>query len=203
MQWRKIGSFGTRTLIAWLAAIAGLALIFSMAMVYMLPSQPAWNSWATPISFFTTAFLLGSLAIGTAFVADYGYTQRKDSSQATSTRSILMRQSLRWIALAAIALLGVEFVVLPIYLGSLAAGPAVAVQSARLTIGEFGWVLILRLVLAFVGAGIYAVFLYQNALSAGQEKVLPKLVYVAFGLVFVAEVLGRVLFYMTHLRVGV
>ena len=95
-----------------------------------------------------------------------------------------------------------DFVVLPIYLGSLSAGPAVALQSAQLTIGAFGWALILRLVLAFVGAGVLGVFLYQNALQSGKESILTNLAYAAFALVFVAEILGRLLFYATHLRLG-
>jgi hypothetical protein len=68
--------------------------------------------------------------------------------------------------------------------------------------GPFSWVLALRVVLAFVGAGIFAMFLYQNALSKGQEKMLGNLVYSAFALVLVAEVLGRFLFYTTHVRIG-
>ena len=58
LQWRKIGSFALRNVIAWLAAVDGLVLVFSMSNVYLLQSQPAWNSWATPVSFFATTFLL-------------------------------------------------------------------------------------------------------------------------------------------------
>jgi len=37
-----------RTIVAWLAALEGLVLVFVMANVYMLPTEPSWNSWATP-----------------------------------------------------------------------------------------------------------------------------------------------------------
>jgi hypothetical protein len=60
----------------------------------------------------------------------------------------------------------------------------------------------MRVVLAFLGAGVFALFLYQNALSPGQEKVLGRLAYSAFALVLVAEVLGRFLFYATHVKIG-
>jgi len=46
------------------AALLGLALVGAMSRIYMLRTVPAWNSAATPISFFTTTFLLGSLALG-------------------------------------------------------------------------------------------------------------------------------------------
>lgn len=202
MQWRKIASFAVRNVIAWLAALVGLALVYSMSRIYMLPTQPAWNTWATPVTFFTTTFLLGALAMGVAFVANYAYIQRK-TPECAEVQCMLMRDTLRWIAIASVVLLGVELVVLPIYLISLASGPAAAVQTALLIAGPFNWALILRLVLLFVGAGIFALFLYQNALSPGQEKVLSALAYSAFVLVLAAEVLGRFLFYATHVRIGI
>jgi anaerobic dimethyl sulfoxide reductase subunit C (anchor subunit) len=43
-----------------LTGLAGIALIFCMAKLYMLPTVPAWNSPATPITFFLTTLLLGA-----------------------------------------------------------------------------------------------------------------------------------------------
>jgi len=43
-----------------LTGLAGIALIFCMSKLYMLATVPAWNSPATPVSFFLTAFLLGT-----------------------------------------------------------------------------------------------------------------------------------------------
>jgi anaerobic dimethyl sulfoxide reductase subunit C (anchor subunit) len=202
MQWRKIGSFGLRNTIAWLAALAGLALVLSMSMVYMLPSQPAWNSWATPISFFATTFLLGALAMGAAFVANYAYLQRKQTA-GMDKQSALLRETLRWIAVAAVVLLGVELTVLPLYLATLAGESAAGLASVQLITGSFGWALALRVILAFVGAGLFAVFLYQNAMSVGKEKVLGNMVYIAFIMVLTAEVLGRFLFYVSSVRIGI
>src|SRR5512143_1729805 len=76
-QWRKIGSFAMRNLLAVAAALIGLALVYSMANVYMLGTEPAWDTWATPVSFFVTTLLLGVLAMGAAFVANFAYIQRK------------------------------------------------------------------------------------------------------------------------------
>jgi len=202
LQWRKIGSFGLRNVIAWLAALVGLVLVYSMFNVYLLQSQPAWNSWATPISFFATTFLLGALAMGAAFVANYAYLQRKEPGCA-DTQCTLMREALRWIAVAAVLLLGVELVALPLYLATLAGGSAAGLASVQLMVGSYGWVLALRVVLVFVGAGVFAMFLYQNAMSAGQEKVLGNLAYAAFVIVLVAEVLGRALFYAVHVQIGI
>ena len=202
MQWRKIASFAVRNVIAWIAAIVGLVLVYVKSRVYMLPTEPSWNSLATPITFFATSFLLGSLAMGAAFVANYAYLQRKDPNEA-KVQSELLRDALRGIAMASVVLLGVEFVVIPIYIAYLATGSAAAVDSVKLMVGPFGLVFLLRLLFAFVGAGVFGVFLYQITQAAGKEKTLSYLAYSAFVLVLVAEVLGRFLFYATRVRIGV
>ncbi len=202
LQWRKIGPLLLRNVIAGLAALVGLVLVFSMSNVYMLQAEPAWNSWATPVSFFATTFLLGALAMGAAFAANYAYLQSKKADCADA-QCTLMREALRWIAVAAVVLVGVELVVLPIYLASVAGGSAAGLASVKLMAGSLGWMLALRVILAIVGAGVFAIFLYQNAMSAGHEKMLGNLAYAAFVIVLVAEVLGRVLFYASHVRIGI
>jgi anaerobic dimethyl sulfoxide reductase subunit C (anchor subunit) len=202
MQWRKIASFAVRNVIAWITAVVGLVLVYVESNVYMLPTEPSWNSLATPITFFATSLLLGSLAMGAAFVANYAYIQRKNPEEA-KVQSELLRGALRGIAVASVVLLGVEFVVVPIYVAYLATGSAAAVASAKLMVGPFGLIFVLRLLFAFVGAGIFGVFLYQITQAAGKEKTLSYLAYSAFVLVLVAEVLGRFLFYATRVRIGV
>ncbi len=199
MQWRKIGAFALRKFVALIAAVIGIALVFSMSNVYMLPTRPSWDIVTTPISFFTTTLLLGALAMGAAFVANYWYAQKKNPGCA-SELCILLRDSLRWIAISSIVLLGIEFVVLPLTLAYLASVGAAA--SASLMVSEFGVVFGLRLVFVFLGAGIFGLFLYRASLAPGQEQMLGQLAYLAFLLVFVAEVLGRFLFYATALKIG-
>lgn len=203
MQWRKISTFAVRNVVAWITALIGLALVFSMSNVYMLETQPAWNTLATPVLFFTTAFLLGSLAMGAAFVANYAYLRRKDPGCADQ-QCILLRDSLRGIAMAAIVLLGVELIVVPLQTAYLASAPsAAAAASAQTMYTDYGVIFALRLALVFLGAGILAVFVYRNALSAGREKLMGNLAYTAFALVLVGEVLGRFLFYATHVKIGI
>jgi len=201
LQWRKIGSFKVRNIIAWIAALFGIALVFSMSNIYMLPTQPAWDTLATPISFFTTTLLLGSLALGTAFVINYAYIQRKDPDCAEA-QCELLRGVLRWIALGTILLLGVELVTVPLYVATLSAsGSSVAIASTKLLMGDYGFIFALRIVLVFIGAGVFGAFLYQNALSPGKEKVLANYAYGAFVLVFAAEIIGRFLFYATQVQI--
>lgn len=200
LQWFKLGSIMLRTVIAWLAALVGIVLVYSMSRIYMLPTQPAWNNLATPISFFTTTLLLGALAIGAGLVANYSYVKRQDPD-CEELQCELLRNVLRWIAVASMILLGVEFVVTPAYLVSLAAGSPQAVESARLISGELGLTFLLRMILAFIGAGVFGFFVYQNAQTEGREEVLGYMAYAAFALVFIAEVLGRFVFYSSQVSI--
>lgn len=69
MQVLKLGSVRARQAVAVLTALAGIGLVVSQVMIYYtLTTVPAWNSWATWVQFFGTALLLGSLAVGAAFV---------------------------------------------------------------------------------------------------------------------------------------
>ena len=45
----------------WLRSSLGFVLIFSMSRLYLLRTTPAWRQLSTPISFLSTALLLGSL----------------------------------------------------------------------------------------------------------------------------------------------
>ncbi len=201
MQWRKLGSIAVRRGLAWLAAAIGLALVFSMSQVYALRTVPTWDNAATIVTFLTTTFLLGSLAMGAAFVANYVYVQRKNLGCA-DVQCGLLRDSLRWITIAAVVLLGVEFVVVPVYVAYLAAGSETARESAALFSNQYGVIFFLRLALVFLGAGVLSVFVYRNALSTGRERIMGNMAYLAFVLVLVAEVLGRFLFYAAYARVG-
>ncbi len=202
MQWRKISSFAVRNVIAWITAIEGLGLIYVMSNAYMLPTEPSWDTLATPVAFYSTAFLLGSLAMGVAFVANYAYVQRHNPGCADD-QCELMRDAVRGISIAAIVFLGVELVTIPLYVTYLATAGSAAQASVQLMVGSFSAVFILRLILGFIGAGVFGVFLYRNAVSVGREKVLGYLVYGAFALVLVAEVLSRFLFYATRVRIGI
>jgi anaerobic dimethyl sulfoxide reductase subunit C (anchor subunit) len=202
MQWFKVGSAAVRNVIAWIVALVGIVMIYIQAHIYMIPAQPSWNTFATPITFYVTTLMLGVLAVGAALVANYSFVKRKNPEGA-DTQYELLRSAIRWLAIASIILLGIEFVVLPIYLVYLSTGSATALASLGLMAGRYSLAFILRWVLGFIGAGVLAVFLYQNASSSEKKKVLAYLAYSAFVLVLIAEVLGRFVFYATRYRIGI
>ncbi len=191
LQWRKIGGNTLRTLIGWITALVGVAQIYAMGMVYMIRTQPAWNTLATPINFFVTALLLGGLAVAVAMMVMHSEAENQ---------SPLFRQVLQGIALGAVILLGIEFLILPIYMAYLATQGPVALESLTLMVGPYFGTLVLRLIAIFVGVGILVTYLSRNL--PGREKAMATLTYSAFILVFAGEVMGRILFYVTHIRVG-
>ena len=201
MQWRKIGSDTLRTVIAWIAALIGLFFVFAMANVYMIETVPTWNTVFTPLSFFTTTFLLGTLAVAAAYVASYAYVARKQPEDAEA-QSEQLRWSLRGLAVTSIVLLGAVFVIIPSNLAYQYTGPLAGILTIRDTVTEYSVVFFLRLVLVFLGAGLLAVALIRNTLSAGRESTLSTLAYSAFALVLISEIMGRFLFYAQFVRIG-
>lgn len=196
-QWKKLASASLRQAFAIVTGLVGLGLVFSMSMVYMLPTVPAWNSIATPIRFFLTTLLLGGLAVGAAFV----FTVKRNAKRAEAvdaTEAELVRVTTKWIGVAVFCLVGISFVTLPVYALNLAAqGGAAALSAQAMFEAGGGLVLVFRLVLLFVGAALIALYL-----ASGKKKAPAVAAYAAISMVFVAEVLGRMLFYTSFVNVG-
>jgi anaerobic dimethyl sulfoxide reductase subunit C (anchor subunit) len=204
-QWFKWGSPRLRQALAGLTALVGVTLVYVMSMIYYtLETVPAWHSWATPAQFFTTTFLLGSLAVGAAFMGALMWHRRAAAKSGNvfyvddATRTMLSA-CLKGIGLGAVALLGVEFVIIPLHISALSAAGGAAGRSALVFSGVW---FIARLVLVFLGAGLLAVFLYRYATPTAQVRTLAIIATSAFVLVLAGELIGRSLFYESMVRIG-
>jgi anaerobic dimethyl sulfoxide reductase subunit C (anchor subunit) len=201
VQWQEIGPLAIREVLAWCAACAGLAMIYSMARVYMLRTVPAWNSWATPVSFFATALLLGSLlaAVGVTLA----WAGLPDGQAfVLLTRYHLPQAILHWLGLGSFALLGIELIVIP-------ASLAYSARQTRAGAGVPGklrpspsWLYELRLVLTCLGAALAGLLLTWNASLVDRSTTFLVLVGIAMTLVFAGEVIGRTLFYTAQMDRG-
>lgn len=204
-QWFRWGSTRMRQALALLTAVVGLGLVWSMSMIYYsLVTVPAWNTWATPAQFFTTAFLLGGLAVGTAFMGTTMWCRRRAARSGTSyttdepTRQML-GGALRGIGLASVVLLGVEFLIIPLHISNLSAIGGAAAASA--TVFSGAW-FVARLVLVFLGAGLLTVVIVRRADPTTQVRTLAVLTTTAFVLVLAGEFIGRSQFYDSMTRIG-
>lgn len=200
LQWRKIGSSALRTFLGWIAVVVGLVQTYAMGMVYMIRTQPAWNTFATPITFFVTTLLLGVLAVAVALTINYSVNLKNSNS--AEKQLGLLRNTLQGTTVSAIILLGIEFLVFPIYLAYLTTQGTAALESVKLLTGSYGATLVLRLLLVFIGAGVLSAFMFRNAAVMDKERAMSYMVYSAFILVLVGEVMGRFLFYAAHIRIG-
>jgi anaerobic dimethyl sulfoxide reductase subunit C (anchor subunit) len=204
-QWFRWGTTRLRQIVAAVTAVTGLVLVLSMSMIYYsLPTVPAWNTWATPAQFYVTTFLLGSLAVGAAFMGTVLWRTRAaarsgGSYEADAPTRELLSTSLRGVGIAAVALLGVEFLIIPLHLTGLSAAGGVAAESA--TVFSGGW-FVARLVLVFLGAGLLSVFLVRRATPSSRAVPLAALSATALVLVLGGELIGRSLFYDSMIRIG-
>ncbi len=215
-------------------AAAGLAFICCQIAIYLLPAQPAWNSFATPAAFGGTALRLGILGVAAGFAvrnltagvddpapADPGGSgvapaaTLREGKVIRSFRvsdggsGVAPAATLRGLALAGIAALALEFVVVPLHLSSLSANPlpAAAASVQRLTV-DYSGILLLRLGLLGAAAAALVGVLVTIRRAAGPSAPSPPslasvLTCVAFGLTVASEVCGRFLFYAMQVRVGI
>jgi DMSO reductase anchor subunit len=56
------GASQARTTLGVVTSILGIATVFLSSLVYLIPTQPGWNSWTVPLSFVSTAVLFGGVA---------------------------------------------------------------------------------------------------------------------------------------------
>ncbi len=190
MRLFEIGSVAVHSAIALCAAISGIGLVYSMSRLYRLRTIPAWDTAATPATFFTTAFLLGTLAVGLVISGAY-------------TRRTLVDDVLCWLALAAVVLLGLQLAVIALNTAYLSSRGGVSAESAGAMFASYRTVFFLRLILAVVGTGLFSIFACQTTSFSGQETGVRSILYIAFALVLAAEILGRFLFYASYKREGI
>jgi anaerobic dimethyl sulfoxide reductase subunit C (anchor subunit) len=208
-QLRRWFTPALRQALAAVTAVVGIGLVAATAQVYLIPTVPAWDSWATPVAFGATTVLLGTLAVALAFVATPLVRRRRAADPAPEPDpavDALVRGTLRWAGLVALAVVAVQLVAMPLWLLELATatdGTAVASAGAlsALTVGGGFWIAA-RLVLAVLGAGVLGLFLRRLAV-AGSERLLLATAGSALLLALVAEVLGRFLFFSSYTRVGI
>ena len=193
------GSPRARPWLGGLAALAGLAFLYSQTAIYLLPAQPAWNSFATPAAFGGTALSLGILGVAAALAAG----RLPPAVDPAPRHGGASWTTVRGLALAGLVVLAAELVVPPLHLAALAAdGSAAAAASAQRLTGDYGGILLLRLALLAVAAAALAAVAVGSARSA-RRRLTAALTCVSFSAVLVSELCGRFLFYAMQVRVGI
>ncbi len=190
------------TVLGWLAILSGFIIDYCMSRIYLLPSQPAWNSLLTPASFLVTTFLLGVLTVPVLFTMDLIF-KKSQGQDGQAIHAQLIDQSLGRLAVIAATLCILMATIVYFQIASLFSGNAAAQISLNLLLNIYQPLLIIRLALLFIGVGwlgFVAAKHHQKKLAA--ESLFLQ-VLIACLLVMVAEILGRFLFFAIHVRIGI
>lgn len=152
-----------------LGTLFGIATIFSSAMIYTIPSIPAWDNASTTLFFFLTALELGPFFTGWMLLVSH----EQSFSFPTWTLGSLVTAA----------------IVFVVYLSSLFSGLPEAAESARQMVTSFiFWLRVLCFLVAF--------FMLARAWKKGEGAPVPYY-GTALSLLLVSEWLGRILFYDT------
>lgn len=190
-----------RQLLALLTSAVGVFLVFAISQVYSLRTVPAWSTFHTPVRFFITTFLLGALAVGAALVVA-GRIRARRGEQDPADQKLIAR-CVRMIALGGIVALGLKFIGLPAYLGYLGASETGAAQeSLHILVDTYGGFSAAQTILIFLGIVALGFLLYRMSGGDLATRLLPSVAVLAFALVLGGEVIGRMLFYASMVRLG-
>lgn len=176
-----------RRIVDWLAVLAGVLAVVSMAASYHMSMRPAWQGFFPYVAFAGTALFLGAALAG-GLLALFAGGKGVPAGEL---------QLLVWVAVAAVV---VQLVALPLYLTSLAGGVKAAQQSAALLAHTYGAAMIVRWALALVGGLVPLLMIGRGAVTG---KTANGLVYVALLFILSGELVGRFLFYVSGISIGI
>jgi len=173
--WAQIGSLGMRSVVAWMAAIFGFLLIYSMSRLYMLRTVPVWNTIFTPLSFFLAALILGGLVVGTLFAVRGG-------------GPTLEANLLSIITKAALYLLVGEFLLVIGRVIRFFSASSKETETIQRLINNYRNLVYYRLLLGVAGLICLIIIFLQTSYA-------PGLYAICFLLILIAELADRFLFY--------
>lgn len=185
----------------WLAVLWGFTVVYCMASIYLLPTQVAWNSPAVIMSFFVTTLLLGGMTIACLMVLDLTFAEIQKSDD-IDLRIAIIQHAFAGLTLTAFALVLSDITLTLVQILLLQQGNTAARVSLDLLFGLYLPLLIIRIALLVYASSMLGVAVYRmyRMRIAPQAMMLP--VYLSCLLIFIGEIIGRFLFYATHVRIG-
>jgi len=181
----KTGNPGILKYLVVLSSVSGMALLWTMTRIYIVPTIPAWNSWFTPVSFVLTALGLGLLTLlwlharGLINIADH-----------------IVR--VFWIVL--ITSLLIEIVSAPIHQFKLATMEQGMVKLV-FDKGSFYRVFLFRMTILIFVCQLAVILVIKPDLLPGNSNLFW--LALLFILTIAQELMGRLLFYSSYFRIGV
>jgi anaerobic dimethyl sulfoxide reductase subunit C len=202
LLWQVAGKQRLKAALGWSAIVLGGFTVYSMARIYLIPTQAGWNTPFTVLSFFGSMFLLGTMSLALLLLLDIKFAELRQAGD-LDLRKAIFRKSLVWISLAAVITMGAIIALNFAHISSLRGGDETAQTSLELLLGLYQPLFIMRIGAA--AAGVLALFftLYRMLRMGNSLNDLLTPLYSATLLVIIGEILGRFLFYATHVRIGI
>jgi anaerobic dimethyl sulfoxide reductase subunit C (anchor subunit) len=188
--------------LGWLAICFGLVLVYCMSQIYLLPTQSAWNSQFTILSFFLTMLFLGCLALPAILLIDFSFSAEL-ALKRLDERSLLIRNVLIWCPIAAAAAWIGMVAITAQQIQLLRIGDPWAQTSFELVTNLYLPLVVMRLALPLIGIIWLTVSVAKTLGRNISIKELTTPAYISCIFVLVGEILGRFLFYAVHIRLGV
>ena len=202
LRFRK-GYYRFKGGLGWGAILAGFATVYCMASIYLLPTQIAWNSAVTIVSYYAVMLLLGTTSLIVILLMDLRFSERESPDDMEIRVNIIKKATIWLTATATMAALLV--VSLGIYQIELLRNMELlsAQASLKLILELYRPLFFMRISLTILGvAWLVGVVSYFIRTQRSFFKLLGP-VYIACIMVLIGEILERFLFYATHVRIGI
>ncbi|MBN1535400.1 MAG: dimethyl sulfoxide reductase anchor subunit [Anaerolineales bacterium] len=189
-------------ILGWSAILFGGISIYCMSHIYLLPTQTSWNHWTTILMFFSSSIVLGTTSAVTLLFMDTIFIQ-KEEPQLAEIRSDILKRSLLMLGYLAIAGFIMVVILNVTQINRMQGGDEHLNISLSLLFDLYQPLVIFRFLILFAGIGVFiltAFWLIKKGKTL-TELVVP--IYLSCLFVLVAEILGRFLFYATHVRLGI
>lgn len=171
-------------IVLWICLIAGFAMIYTMARVYMIPTIPAWDQASTMVLFLSGSLLLGiPLFLYLLIAGNIVHLDKQGTKR-------FFRLMVSFVLFAFLARL--IFASFAVDISEDAGFPPRAIPVA---------IILLHYLFSLSGIVLLLGWGFISAITS--EKFLRYLVPVAFSCLLLGEVLGRYIFFSGYYRVGV
>jgi DMSO reductase anchor subunit len=146
--------------------------------------------------------MLGGMTIASLLMLDLKFSEIKNADD-VELRSQVIRHSCGGLTALNVLLVVASLVIIYVQIQLLARGDLIARTSLNLLFGLYMPLFLLRLAVLIYASGslVFAVARMYKWHSIPQSLMMP--VYLSTLMILVGEIIGRFLFYATHIRVGI
>jgi len=178
-----------------LSSVFGLAFLWMMIRIYVIPTIPPWNSWYTALSFISTTVCLGLITI--LFLH---YIEFANVGCVTCYARFIEAQTGKTLIVSLTLIVLIE-IISGFYRQSQLERMNTGIDELALNKGAFHQVFIARMVMLILALLILSVFLLKPTLLAENDHFIW--IYPLLALLIAQELTGRLLFYSSYFRIGV